>query len=133
MINKIQLSRLATLLGYFGLLIFIPLWHLWIVPLPAKFMSVTLLVQIGPLMFPLRGLLHGKLYTHAWSMYLALFYFIIGIWYAGDSSTRSFGIGFSLLSIVFFIGTMLYTRFQGMAESAAQSDRQQADQQQTED
>ena len=93
--NKIQLSRITTLIGYFGLLIFIPLWHLLIVPLPAKFMSVTLLVQIGPLMFPLMGILHGKLYTHAWSMYLALFYFVIGVWYAGDASTRGFGIGFS--------------------------------------
>ena len=116
--NKITLSRSATLLGYFGLMLFIPLWHLVITPLPAKFMSVTLLIQVGPLMFPLRGLLHGKVYTHAWSMYLALFYFVVGIWYAGDVSTRTFGVIFSLLSILFFIGTMLFTRFQGMAEKA---------------
>jgi len=43
---------------------------------------------------------------------------VCGIWYAGDISTRSFGIGFSTLSVIFFIGTMLYTRFQGMAENA---------------
>lgn len=125
--DKIKLSRACTLLGYFGLLIFIPVWHLIIAPLPAKFMSVTLLVQLGPLMFPLRGLLHGKLYTHAWSMYLALFYFVIGIWYAGDISTRNFGIGFSLFSVLFFIGTMLYTRFQGMAEKAMQQDDQETE------
>jgi len=117
--DKIKLSRLSTLTGYFGLLIFIPLWHLLIVPLPAKFMSITLLVQIGPLMFPLKGLLHGKVYTHAWAMYLALFYFVIGIWYAGDESTRIFGIIFSLLSVLFFMGSMLFTRFQGMANNAA--------------
>jgi len=85
-------------------------------------MSITLLIQIGPLMFPLRGILHGKVYTHAWSMYLALFYFIIGIWYAGDVSTRVFGVIFSLLSVLFFMGTMLYTRYQGMANNAATSD-----------
>ena len=113
-----------TLLGYFGLLLFIPLWHLVIAPLPAKFMSITLLVQVGPLMFPLRGLLHGKVYTHAWAMYLALFYFVIGIWYAGDVSTRTFGVVFSLLSVLFFIGTMLYTRFQGMAENAMSEENQ---------
>jgi len=117
--DKIKLSRLSTLCGYFGLLIFIPLWHLIIVPLPAKFMSITLLVQLGPLMFPLKGLLHGKVYTHAWAMYLALFYFVIGIWYAGDESTRNFGIIFSLLSVLFFMGSMLFTRFQGMANNAA--------------
>lgn len=120
--NKIKLSRLCTLLGYFGLLSFIPVWHVLINPLDAKFMSITLLIQIGPLMFPLRGLLHGKVYTHAWAMYLALFYFIIGIWYAGDESTRIFGVIFSLLSILFFMGTMLFTRYQGMANNAATMD-----------
>ena len=117
--NKIKLSRISTLIGYFGLLIFIPLWHLLVVPMPAEYISITLLVQIGPLMFPLKGILHGKVYTHAWSMYLALFYFILGIWYAGDESTRSFGVIFSLLSILFFLGTMLYTRYQGMENNAA--------------
>ena len=117
--NKIKLSKLSTLIGYFGLIIFIPVWHLIVDPLAPEFMSITLLVQIGPLMFPLKGILHGKVYTHAWAMYLALFYFVIGIWYAGDESTRNFGIGFSLLSILFFIGTMLYTRYQGMANNEA--------------
>ncbi len=115
--DKIKLSRLCTLTGYFGLLAFIPVWHLLIVPLKPEYMSVTLLVQTGPLMLPLRGILHGRVYTHAWAMYMALFYFILGVWYAGDESTRNFGIIFSLLSILFFIGTMLYTRFQGMAEN----------------
>lgn len=117
--NKIALSRGCTLLGYFGLLVFIPLWHLQIEPIQPEFVSMTLLVQVGPLMFPLRGILHGRVYTHAWSMYLALFYFIVGIWYAGDISTRNFGTGLSLLSVIFFLGTMFYTRFQGKAEKAA--------------
>jgi len=116
--NSIQLSRTLTLIGYFGLLGFIPLWYLLIKPLEAELISIYLLIQAGPLLFPLRGILHGRVYTHAWAMYLALFYFIIGIWYAGDSSTRLFGIIFSLLSVLFFIGCMLYTRFQGKAENA---------------
>ena len=79
---------------------------------------MTLLIQLGPLMFALRGILHGRVYTHAWSMYLALIYFVSGIWYAGDVSTRTFGIIFTLFSVLFFIGTMFYTRFQGKAENA---------------
>lgn len=116
--DKIKLSRLCTLTGYFGLLIFIPIWHLFIVPMPAEFISITLLIQVGPLMFPLKGILNAKVYTHAWSMYLSLFYFIIGIWYAGDISTRNFGIIFSLLSILFFLGTMFFTRFQSQLNNA---------------
>ncbi len=115
--NKILITRITTLLGYFGLLIFIPLWHLLIEPKPAEFISITLLVQMGPLMLPLRGILHGRVYTHAWAMYMALYYFVLGIWYAGDISTRNFGVGFSFLSILFFLGTMLYTRFKGIEEN----------------
>ncbi len=132
--NRIQLSRTLTLTGYFGLLSFIPLWYLVLQPIEAKFVSMTLLLQVGPLLFPLRGILHGRVYTHAWAMYLALFYFIIGIWYAGDSSTRLFGIIFSLLSVLFFLGSMLYTRFQGKAENVLRQsaeDTQQQDSQST--
>ncbi len=120
--DKILISRITTLLGYFGLIIYIPLWHLQIEPKAVEFISITLLVQLGPLMFPLRGILHGRVYTHAWAMYLALYYFILGIWYAGDISTRNFGIGFSFLSVLFFLGTMFYTRFQGIAENKASAD-----------
>ena len=61
-------------------------------------------------MFPLMGLLKGKLYTHAWSMYLAIFYFIVGIWYAGASETLMFGLYVTAFSLLFFTGTVLYTR-----------------------
>ncbi len=125
--NKIKISRVCTLIGYFGLMLFIPLWHLKIEPIPAEFISMTLLVQVGPLMFALRGILHGRVYTHAWSMYLALFYFIWGIWYAGDASTRTFGVIFSFLSVMFFIGAMFYTRFQGKAENAMREQAQSED------
>ncbi len=113
--NKITVFRWVTLSGYFGLIALIFIWNLWIEPRPPEQMSMTFLIQMGPLMFALRGLLHEKLYTHAWSMYLALLYFVVGVWYAGDESTRTFGILFSCFSLDFFIGTMFYTRFKGKA------------------
>ena len=118
--NKITASRWLTLTGYFGLIGLIFIWNLWIEPRPAEQISITLLIQMGPLMFPLRGLLHGKVYTHAWSMYLALLYFVGGVWYAGDESTRAFGMLFSIFSLSFFIGAVFYTRFQGKAENQLQ-------------
>lgn len=114
--NKINVFRWITLFGYFGLIALIFIWHLWVEPLPPEKMSIVFLIQMGPLMFPLRGLLHGRVYTHAWSMYMALFYFVIGIWYAGDESTRLFGILFSSFSLDFFIGTVFYTRYKGQQE-----------------
>ena len=114
--NKITTFRWLTLISYFSLIALIFIWNLWVEPRPAEQISITFLVQMGPLMFALRGLLHGKVYTHAWSMYLSLIYFVVGIWYAGDESTRTFGLLFSIFSFNFFIGTVFYTRFQGKAE-----------------
>lgn len=122
--DRIKFFRWLTLFGYFGLIALIFSWHLWIDPLAPEMISMRILVEIGPLMFALRGILNGKVYTHAWAMYLALLYFIAGIWYAGDASSRDFGIPYTLLSLVFFIGTVFYTRFQGKAENAA---REQAE------
>jgi len=109
--NKITLFRWLTLISYFGLMILIFCWHLWIKPLEPQFISITLLIQLGPLMFPLRGILHGKAYTHAWAAYMALFYFIIGIWNASAEASRVFGVLISTLSFIFFTGCVFYARY----------------------
>ena len=66
-------------------------------------------------MFPLKGILHGRPYTYAWASYLALFYFVIGIWYASAAETLLFGIMIAILSLMFFIGTVFYARFKAIA------------------
>ncbi len=109
----IKLGRWLTLLGYFSLLSGLFAWHLLIEPPAEHLISVIIFFQLGPLMFPLFGLLHGKLYTHAWSMYLAIFYFIVGVWYAGNSEDLMIGLYVVFTSLVFFLGTVLYTRFMG--------------------
>ncbi len=111
--NRINQTYWLTIIGFFGLIVLIVCWHLWIVPLPREFVSITLLVQVGPLMFPLKGILHGKPYTFAWASYLALGYFVLGIWNAGAEDTRLFGIIIALFSLMFFIGAVLFARFRG--------------------
>lgn len=108
--SPIFLSRWLTLSGYFGLMIGLYVWHLLINQTEAHLISIVILTQLGPLMFPLRGLLNGKIYTHAWSIYLAIFYFIVGIWYAGAGETRMFGLYVTAFSLLFFTGTVIYTR-----------------------
>ena len=108
--SPLLLSRWLTLSGYFGLMTGLFAWHLLINKTEAHLISIIILTQLGPLMFPLRGLLNGKTYTHAWSIYLAIFYFIIGIWYAGASETLMIGLYVTACSLLFFTGTVLYTR-----------------------
>ena len=114
-----NIFRWITLFGYFGLIIFIASWLLLIEPVPAHEISIKILLGIGPLMFPLRGLLHGKIYTHQWSMYLALFYFLVGAWYAGAEEGRLFGIFLSIFSLDFFIGCMFYARYKSREDNQA--------------
>lgn len=119
----IKLGRILTLLGYFSLLFGLFAWHLIIEPPAKHLISIIILLQLGPLMFPLMGLLNGKLYTHAWSMYLAIFYFVVGVWYAGNSEDLMIGLYVIFTSLVFFLGTVLYTRYMGKqvkAQSAAE-------------
>ena len=111
--NRIAVFRITSLVGYFGLLFLIPLWHLVIDPLPPELVSYTLLIQAGPLLFALRGILHGRPYTHAWASFLALIYFIAGISFASDETRRTFGLIVTVLSLVFFIGCVFYARYMG--------------------
>ena len=117
----IKLGRWLTLSGYFSLLFGLFTWHLLIDHTAKHLISIIVLAQIGPLMFPLMGLLKGKLYTHAWSMYMAIFYFIVGVWYAGSSEDLMIGLYVIFTSLVFFLGTVLYTRFMGKQMQAGDS------------
>jgi len=71
-------KRLA-LCSFFGLMISLTCWitlgeHSSNYPV-----SAWLIIALVPLLFPLRGLLHGKPYTHAWTGFLMLFYFAHGV------------------------------------------------------
>jgi uncharacterized membrane protein len=123
----IKLGRWLTLSGYFSLLFGLFAWHLLLEPPAKHLISVIIFLQLGPLMLPLFGLLNGKLYTHAWSMYLAIFYFVVGVWYAGSSEDLMIGLYVIATSLVFFMGTVIYTRFMGkqvkaQEDSSADSD-----------
>jgi len=109
----IKLGRWLTLSGYFSLLFGLFAWHLLIEPPAKHLISIIIFFQLGPLMLPLFGLLNGKLYTHAWSMYMAIFYFVVGVWYAGSSEDLMIGLYVIFTSLVFFTGTVVYTRYMG--------------------
>jgi len=113
-VSLTRLARIAALTGYFGLFILIVAWNAWLSP-PTHLPVALVLLALGtPLLFPLRGLLHGRPYTHAWTSYLALAYFAHGVVQAYAVPTeRLLGlaeIGFSLL---LFTGAIFYARLRG--------------------
>ena len=100
-----------TLIGYFGTLIVLTAWYSWLAPAKHLPIAMVLLILIVPLLFPLRGLLHGRKYTFAWSCFLALLYFTHGVMEAySDSVVRPLGLLEITFSTLWFISAMAYIK-----------------------
>ncbi|MHB8747181.1 MAG: DUF2069 domain-containing protein [Gammaproteobacteria bacterium] len=107
-----QLARFSALFGYFGLLTLLIAWFTVLAPSTHLPTALLLLIVVGPLLFPLRGLLHGKPYTHAWVSMLALLYFTHGVIEAWSNRTeRTYALLEILFSVLLFLGSMLYARW----------------------
>ena len=100
-----------TLCGYFGIMLLLPLWYGWLVP-PGVFPTRATLVILGlPLFAPLRGLLHARRYTVAWSLYLCLLYLTHGIVEAYSSpEARWLALTEVALSLCWLIGGIAFIR-----------------------
>lgn len=118
-LTRSPLWRLMSLLGIFGLIALLMVWEIWLAPsatstkglfiLPR---SLVLLFMVVPLLFPLRGILNGRPYTHAWASFLALFYFMHGVGEAwAGTDTAYLGLLEVLFSVMLFIGAILFARF----------------------
>ncbi|MDO6428406.1 DUF2069 domain-containing protein [Thalassotalea sp. 1_MG-2023] len=74
-----QQHKKIALTGYFSLLIYIPLWLLWLNPSDELSPTLSLIFFSLPLLFPLRGLIKGNPYTFAWSNFIVMWYFLHGL------------------------------------------------------
>lgn len=107
------IGRVITLIGYFGLLALIVNWFTWISPPQKVPRSLVLAVLAIPLLFPLRGIIHARRYTHQWIGFLSMFYFIIGVdvWYNHQATEQWLGMSMVVLSLMLTIGSSMYSRF----------------------
>jgi len=65
-----------TLISYFSLLLFMPLWLIIINPSEGLSPMLSLVMFTVPLLFPLKGLIQGNPYTYAWSSFIVMIYFL---------------------------------------------------------
>ena len=102
-----------ALFGYFGLLMYLPLWHLVFVPSEMGKLT-TLLLTVGPLLLPLAGIIKRNPYTFAWATFIILFYLLHGltlIWDRPDE--RLFVIIELVLATMSCVGCMYFAKFRG--------------------
>lgn len=108
-----QLKKIA-LFGYFSLLIFMPIWLIFITDDRALSIPLTLVMFTLPLLFPLKGLVQGNPYTYAWSNFVVMIYFLHSLTTLWVSANEKH---WALLELTFatimFIAGSYYAKYRG--------------------
>ena len=110
-----QHFKLLSRIGYFGLLVLVPVWHLWLSP-PALSINPWLITAIWfvPLLFPLKGIIQGNPYTYAWCGFLALFYLMHAIVILISEPTEILLASIELLlTCLFLTGNIYFAKYRG--------------------
>jgi len=100
-----------ALVGFFGLFALMMLWPT-VLAHPAHFpVALVLILTVGPLLLPMRGLLDQRLNSCSWAAYISLFYFIHGSVEAYSNSAERIYAGTEVLfSLALFFGATFYVR-----------------------
>lgn len=108
--KKVNLVRWLTLTGYGMLILLLIMWYgVWSPSTLPK--GLVLFLLLLPLMFPLVGMIKGKIYTHAWMSMLILFYFVHGVGEAWTTpEDRNYAIAEIILSLLVYVGSMAYVK-----------------------
>lgn len=106
----LMLWRVMALTGLLGLIFLIIAWNGWLSPVQKIPRSLEMLVLLTPLLFFVRGLLNATYSTHVKAAFPALFYFLLGVWYALTPQEERYGYLMILLSCLLYLGSFLYAR-----------------------
>lgn len=99
----------AALVGFFGLFLLLMAWHTLLAPSVKFPTALLLIISVGPLLLPFRGLLNRNLKSCTWMSYLSLPYFIHGVTEAYvNQSQRPFAILEILFSLLLCFGAGFY-------------------------
>lgn len=109
MLQRLLYGLMLT--GYFGIMLLLPAWYGWLAPPQLISPQLALLLLGLPLFTPLRGLLHVRRYTIAWSLFLSMLYFTHGCMEAwGNPQARWLALIEVGLSLCWLVGGILYLR-----------------------
>ena len=106
--------RYLALISHVALLSWVILWHFLLAPDAGYSVIFILLIYVVPLVLPLKGVIQGKPYTHAWANFIIMFYLIHGftIAYASEAE-RWYAIIEITLSTTMFVGCSIFARKRG--------------------
>lgn len=108
--------RWLTLLTYFSLFFLLLAKLCWLAPPRHVSPALALLVQVGPLLLPLRGLLYARVSTHTLTSLLALYYFVWGVFEFSGGDYPQLSSTEILLSVLLFATALGYVRSRRMQQ-----------------
>lgn len=107
-----QLKTLA-LVGYFGLLAWVILWHFVLEDNQQYSRLFLVLFWVVPLLLPMRGLLKGTPYTYAWANFIVMIYFLHGLTAIYTETKWWYALIELCFATMMFIGCCYYARARG--------------------
>jgi uncharacterized membrane protein len=119
--NKSVIARYTALAGYFGLFPLVILWYTVLAPSQHFGFAFPLVMLLVPLLFPLKGMIKGNLYTYAWTSFLSLYYFAHGVGETySEPDERLYGSLEILFSVMWFVGAIMYVRYKKQEKTAVE-------------
>ncbi len=114
MSSKTRTYRYLALVSHLLLLAWVTIWQFSLVEERVYSTTFIALIYILPLLLPLRGIIAGKPYTHAWANFIVLFYIIHGFTagYAAPDELL-YAVIELVLATGMFIGCSAYARMRG--------------------
>lgn len=105
-----NLARHAASVSLIGLIFLCLAWELWLAPLRPG--GSWLVLKVLPLLAPLFGILHGRLYTYRWSSLLIWLYVLEALVRISSDAPPSAWLALAelFLALAFFIAVVLFIR-----------------------
>jgi uncharacterized membrane protein len=95
-------------------------WNGWLAPVQSIPRSIEIVLLVAPLLYFMRGVLHGNRDTFIIVMLLAFIYMLMGIWYAFSAEEKIYGYLMLLFSLFLFFGSLLNVWILDKREKIAQ-------------
>ncbi len=108
--DKARYALIISRLQYFGILLVIGLWTLWLEP-PGDATTAVMIVRCTPLLLFLPFILKDQPRTYMWLCFALTFYFTSGVVNAMAGPHELYGWFLAVLSCGLFISGMMFARW----------------------
>lgn len=108
---RVKVSRVVSLVCFFGLIALLIIYYLWLADLHGARPWVILLIELVPLLLLAPGMILGSPRAHSWTCFMVNLYFIKGAIAFFDPNRSLFGVLEMLASLAVFVSALLYIRW----------------------